>query len=79
VKDGAEGVIVQAAERKNRGAVMQIFAQINLYPLKAGKALFHNQKGLEDFGRKRLVFQKGSMSTVVTGKAEDVFSRIYGY
>ena len=55
---------------------MQISAQFSLYPLRQEKlspAIESAWKVLEEKG---LDFQKGSMSTVVSGEAEDVFPAI---
>ena len=55
---------------------MQISAQLSLYPLKQKKlspAIESVWKILEERG---LAFQKGSMSTVVSGETEKVFAAI---
>jgi len=52
---------------------MQISAQISLFPLKQEKLSPTIESAWKILQEKGLDFQKGSMSTVVTGKAEDVF------
>lgn len=52
---------------------MQISAQLSLYPLKQEKLSPTIESAWKILEEKGFTFQKGSMSTVVTGKAEEVF------
>lgn len=55
---------------------MQISAQLSLYPLRQEKLSPTIESAWRVLEERGLVVQKGSMSTVVTGKAEDVFPAI---
>lgn len=52
---------------------MQISAQFSLYPLKQEKLSPTIESAWKILEERGLAFQKGGMSTVVTGKAEDIF------
>ena len=55
---------------------MQISAQFSLYPLRQEKLSPAIESAWKILEEKGLDFQKGSMSTVVTGKDEEVLSAI---
>ena len=54
-------------------AFMQISVQFSLYPLKQEKLSPTIESACKILEERGLAFQKGGMSTVVTGKAEDVY------
>ena len=55
---------------------MQISVQFSLYPLKQEKLSPAIESAWKILEEKGIAFQKGSMSTVITGKVEDVFPAI---
>ena len=55
---------------------MQISAQISLYPLKQEKLSPAIETAWKILEEKGLSLQKGGMSTVVAGRAEEVFAAV---
>ena len=55
---------------------MQISVQFSLYPLKQEKLSPTIENAWKILEEKGLAFQRGSMSTVVTGRVEEVFPAI---